>query len=139
MNFQRKIDPWHVKSKVGEKPIFEIATGADIDVINTKTFPKLRKRPMLKLAHSIFKSLGGTLTCKGGFWVNTTHKNKTYRFEIHAIDNKTDNLSSRDTAYKMGLVTVVANVNRCMKGDTENYIMRKCGAILHTNCHFYPR
>ena len=43
--------------------------------------------------------------------MNTTHKNKTCRFEIHDIDNNTDNLLSRDTAYKMGLVTVVENVN----------------------------
>ena len=46
-----------------------------------------------------------------------THKNKTYWFVIHVIDNNTDNLLSRDTAYKMGLVTVVANVNRWIKGD----------------------
>ena len=115
---EKKNDPWHVKLKVSEIPIIlKIDTGADINVISTKTFRKLRKRQMLKPAHVIYKSPRGTLTCKGKFWVNTTHKNKTYRFEIHVIDNNTDNLLSRDTACKMGLVTVVANVNGCMKGD----------------------
>ena len=66
---------------------------------------------MLKPAHGIYKSFAGTLTCKGKFWVNT------YRFKIHVGDNNTDYLSARDTAYKMGLVTVVANINGCMKGD----------------------
>ena len=34
---------------------------------------------------------------------------KTYIFEIHVIDNNTDGLLSRNTAYDMGLVT---NVNK---------------------------
>ena len=45
---------------------------------------------MLTLAHGIYKSPGGTLTCKGNFGVNTTHKNKTYCFEIDVIDNNID-------------------------------------------------
>ena len=57
--------------------------------------------------------------------MNTTHKNKTYRFETHVIDNTTDNLLSRDTAYKMGLITVVANVNECMKGDPVKITLRE--------------
>lgn len=43
---------------------------------------------------------------------------------MHVIDNDTDNLLSRNTAHRMGLITVVANVNDnnekvtgCMKGD----------------------
>ena len=80
---------------------------------------------MLKPAHDIYISPGGTLTCKGKFWMNTMHKNKTYRFEIHVIDNNTANLLSRDTAYKMGLVTVVANVNGCMKGDPMKIMLCK--------------
>ena len=57
--------------------------------------------------------------------MNTTHKNKTYRFEIIVIDNNTDNLLSRDTAYKMGLVTAVVNVNRCLKGDPVKITLRE--------------
>ena len=80
---------------------------------------------MLKPAHSIYNSPDGTLTCKGEFWVNTTHKNKTHHFEIHVIDNNTDNLSSRDIAYKMGLVILVANVNGCMKGNHVKIMLRE--------------
>ena len=123
---REKIDPWHVKLKVGEIIIiFKIDTAADINVISTKTFRKLRKRPMLKPAHGIYKSPEGTLTGKRKFWVNATHKNKTYRFELHVIDNNTEDLLSRDTAYKMGLVTVVANVNGCIKGDPEKITLRE--------------
>ena len=115
---KKKTDPYHVKLKVGEiRIIFKIDTRADINVISTKTFRKLREKPMLKPAHGIYKSFGSTLTCKGKFWVNTTYENKTYCFEIRVIDYNTDKLLSRDRAYKMGLVTVVANVNGYMKGD----------------------
>ena len=42
---EKKKDPWHVKLKVGEIPIIsKIDTGADINVISTKTFQKLRKK-----------------------------------------------------------------------------------------------
>ena len=54
---------------------------------------------MFKPAHDIYKSPGDTLICKGKFWMNTTHKNKPYCFEIHIIDNNTENLLSRDTAF----------------------------------------
>ena len=68
MKFQKKIDPWHVKLKVGKIPIiFKIDTGVDTNVFNTKTFRKLRKRPMLKPARGIYKSPRGTLTYKGKF------------------------------------------------------------------------
>ena len=80
---------------------------------------------MLKPAHGNYKSPGGTLTCKGKSWVNTMHKNKTYRFEIHVIDNNTNNLLSRNTVYKMELVTVMTNVNGCMKGDPVKIMLRK--------------
>ena len=71
----REKSPWPVKLKIGGIPIIlKIDTGADINVISTKTFRKLRKRPMLKPPHGIYKSPGSTLTCKGKFWVNTTHK-----------------------------------------------------------------
>ena len=95
---REKIDPWYVKLKVGEiLIILKIDSWADINVI-IKIFRKLRKK-----TNGIYKSPGGTLTCKGKFLVNTTHENKMYRFEIHVIDNNIDNLLSRDTAYKMGL------------------------------------
>ena len=139
MNFQRKKkrEIWYVKLKVCEIPIiFLIDTGTDIDVISTKTFRKLRKRPMLKVTHGIYKSPRATLTCKGKFWMNSMHRNKIYHFEIHVIDNNTDNLLSRDTAFKMRQVTLVANVNGCMEGDPVK-ITRKCGAILHTNSQAY--
>ena len=59
-------------------------------ICRTKTFRKQRKLPVLKPAHGIHKSPGGTLTCKGKFWENTMHKNKTYRFKMHVICNYTD-------------------------------------------------
>ena len=58
--------------------------------------------------------------------MNTTLNNKTYRFETHVIDNNTDNLLSKDTAYKMGLVILGANVNECMK-------RRPCKNMLREN------
>ena len=116
---KKKKHSLHVKLMVGEIPIiFKIDTGVDINVISTKTFRKLRKRPMLKPPHDIYKSPGDTLTCEGKFWVNTTHKNKT-------LHNNTDNSLSWDTAYKMGLVTVVANVNRCIKGEPVKITLRE--------------
>ena len=112
--------------KVGAIPIvFKIDTGADINVISDKTYRKLNEIPNLKPARGIYKSSGGTLTCKGKFTVKTIYKDKAYIFDIHVIDNNTDNLLTRDTDYKMGLVTVVANVNEnpgkltgFMKGDS---------------------
>ena len=69
------------------------------------------------------KSPGGTLTCKGKFTVNSIHKDKTYIFEIHVIDN--------NIAYKMGLVTMVASINEnlgkltgCMKSDPVKIMLR---------------
>ena len=123
---REKIDPWHVKLKLDEIPIiYKIDTGPDINVIRTKTFRKLRKRTMLKRAQGIYKSPRGTLTCKGKYRENTTHKNKTYRFDIYVIDDNTVNLLSRDTVYKMRLVSGVENVNGCMKGSPVKNTLRE--------------
>lgn len=74
--------------------------GADVTVMNLKTFRALRPKRKLEISSGPLGSLGGALDIVGQFTASTLHKQRKYIFKSRTVSS----LLGRETAVEMGLV-----------------------------------
>lgn len=100
-------EPWRVDIDVNKsRATFKIDTGADVNIINEETWKALG-RPNLQSNQIILTSAGGNLNIKGQFDAQIGGNLKT-RFFV--VNNRVDNLLSRDTSAALGLVKRVDGI-----------------------------
>lgn len=111
---QGSAEHWVEQINVGNTPVrFRIDTGADVTVMNLKTFRKLKPKQKLVCSSGPLDSPGGALNIVGQFTASTLHKQKRYIFTIYVVQGHTvSNLLGRETAVEMGLVKRVQQVKR---------------------------
>ena len=104
---------------IDRKPVrFKIDTGANISVISVPTYQALHQRLKLKPSSALQSSPGGTLSCKGQFTANVSHKNKLYCWNIYVIEGDCiNNLLSRHAVCQIGLVQRVEETTANVIGD----------------------
>ena len=108
--------PWNVNLKIkGSEILFKIDTGADVSIMNEKTYEQLKTKPQLRHTKIGLISAGGRLTTRGEFFAKTVYKDKPYKFRVVVARNRVgSNLLSRNVAAKMGMVQRVEELD-CAK------------------------
>lgn len=101
-------EPWRVDINILHRKVnFKIDTGADVNIVNKRTWSFLGK-PKLQPCETVrLISPGGKLNVMGSFQSTVTD----LPVKVYVIDNETDNLLSRKTANSMGLVKRLNSVN----------------------------
>ena len=107
---------WMVNLKVRKMPVkFKIDTEADVSVVPENTWREMGA-PQLSKPEARLISPGGELECLGEFTAQTTLKAQQYSFKVVVLKGSTtNNLLSRDTAIKMGLVARLDEVSQKVK------------------------
>ena len=109
---QGSAEHWTEQINIGNTPVrFRIDTGADVTVMNLKTFKMLKPKHKLVRSRGPLDSPGGALDIVGQFTSSTLHKQKRYIFTIYvARGHSVSNLLGREKAVEMGLVKRVQQV-----------------------------
>ncbi|GAB1606983.1 hypothetical protein Ahia01_000981000 [Argonauta hians] len=110
-------EPWTTMLNVrGKRVKFKIDTGADITVINEKTFQQMENKPYLKQSRVVLTSPGGRLTVRGEFNIKTYLNGRKFIFRAVVVRSNSSNLLSRTVAVKMGLVKRIEEVEEDVFG-----------------------
>ncbi|KAK7103074.1 hypothetical protein V1264_021199 [Littorina saxatilis] len=107
----KKEPPWMTTLKFGGCDVpFKIDTGADVSVISSAQYRKLKPCPQLSKTSAILRSPGGILKCEGQFVAISKVHDQLHSLRLFVVQSKTDNLLSREAAARMGLVMRVEAV-----------------------------
>ena len=109
---QSSAEHWTEQIYVGHTPVrFRIDTGADVTVMNLKTFNELIPERKLEAPSGALESPGGALDIMGQFTASTLHKKRKHIFNVYVARGPTvSNLLGRETAVEMGLVKRVQQI-----------------------------
>ena len=83
---------------------FKIDTGADVSVVSSEQYRKLKPCPTLSKTSAILRSPGGILKCEGQFVAIIRVNDQLHSLRLFVVQSKTDNLLSREAAARMDLV-----------------------------------
>lgn len=112
-------NPWCVDLMIsGSRVKFKIDSGADVTVMNLKTYQSLDSPPKLFPTRVNLNSVGGPINCKGTFLTQTTVKGVVYRFRVFVV-NTVSNLLSRQLSEAMNLVKLTINELRHSKKQLD--------------------
>ena len=91
------------------KVSMKIDTGADVTVINSKTYEMMKNKPPLVQPDKKLRSPGGSIRLNGMFTGKVSYKNNSVNGNIYVLtkDNKCGNLLSRDMSVKLGIVSFI--------------------------------
>ncbi len=114
------VEHWTKQIKIGHTPVqFRIDTGANVTVMNMRTFKALKPKRHLIRARKPLDSPGGALKTVGYFTACTLHRQKKHIFTVYVATGPTvNNLLGRETAIEMGLVKRVEQVSTA-RGHAE--------------------
>ena len=112
--------PWMITLSIKDTNVkFKLDTGADVSIMNEKTYNNMKNKPKLKDSNLRLTSPGGRLTIKGEFHATTTVKGNVYKFKVIVVRNRVgNNLLSRSAAQKMGLIKRIDEISRNVFGST---------------------
>ena len=104
--------PWKATLKINDCDItWKLDSGADTSVISHDEWQKMSPRPKLVRSSANIGSPGGKLDVIGQFTGKCRFRDTSYRWRIHVVRNKTNNLLARAVSERLGLISRVdANV-----------------------------
>ena len=103
-------ETWRTDVKIaGIQTTFKIDTGADVSIMTTSTYNKLKPRPELEKSGITLRSPGGIVQCLGKTQLDFEVKGSSYPVTVY-VTNSQDNLLSREAATRMNLVARIDNV-----------------------------
>ena len=107
---QRK-DEWILSVDVGQNPVtFKVDSGADVNVMSLQQFKQLQPRPVLQPAQQPISSVGGALEVVGVFQEFVKHKQVSLDQELFYVVDTSQNLLSRDTSMRLGVIAFTGDV-----------------------------
>ena len=105
---------WSINAEVnGTRSIkFKVDTGADVTVINSATFEKLKDNAKLIKPDRKLRSPGGLIKLKGMFEGQIIYRGKTMKEKVYVLEegNLTVNLLSRNSSETLGIVKFLGSV-----------------------------
>ena len=105
---------WIINLNVNNTPNikFKVDTGADVCVINYKTFTSLKNMPVMMKPDKRLTCPSGNLPLVGMFKANISSKEKSVNYKIYVMknNNKTENLLSREASVALGIVQFLGEV-----------------------------
>jgi len=114
---KRKDGPWRVPITIGKgEAVFKVDSGADVTLINYKTYLDLDKKGEVSALETMAIALDSPashVSVKGKLKLNLQYKNNTLVEEgfVMAKNKSTDNLLSRQASVRLGLIRFVGKVN----------------------------
>ena len=96
---------------VGQNPVnFEVDSGADVNVMSLQQFKQMQPRRVLQPAQQPINSVGGALKVIGVFQEWVKHKQVSMDQELFYEVNTSQNLLSRGTSMRLGVIAFTGDV-----------------------------
>ena len=110
--------PWRTDLRVnGARLNWKIDCGADVTVISSKSFRRIRHSPRLKPTNVKLDSPGGPLKCLGQFIARIEGLKGSAYVRTFVVESKIDNLLGRGAAVRLQLIARLDNVQTDGQGD----------------------